>query len=52
MKIIKYFIIIFFTIIHETLNANEKEFNEWLSKFQSLCFRKKNFRKDIQSSNV
>ena len=28
MNIIKYFIIIFFTFIHGTLNANEKGFND------------------------
>ena len=52
MKIIKYFIIIFFTIIHGTLNANEKEFNEWLVNFKVYALEKKNFRKDIQFSNV
>ena len=41
MKIIKYFIIIFFTIIHGTLNANEKEFNEWLVKFKVYALEKK-----------
>jgi len=41
MKIIKYFIIIFFTIIHGTLNANEKEFNEWLVNFKVYALENK-----------
>ena len=41
MKIIKYFIIIFFTIIHGVLNANEKEFNEWLVNFKVYALEKK-----------
>ena len=41
MKIIKYFTIIFFTIIHGTLNANEKEFNEWLVNFKVYALEKK-----------
>ena len=41
MKIIKYFIIIFFTFIHGTLNANEKEFNEWLVNFKVYALEKK-----------
>ena len=41
MKIIKYFIIIFFTIIHGTLNANENEFNEWLVNFKVYALEKK-----------
>ena len=41
MKIIKYFIIIFFTIIHGTLTANEKEFNEWLVNFKVYALEKK-----------
>ncbi len=41
MKIIKYFIIIFFTFIHATLNANEKEFNEWLVNFKAYDLKKK-----------
>jgi len=41
MKIIKYFIIIFFTIIHGTLNANEKEFNKWLVDFKVYALEKK-----------
>ena len=41
MKIIKYFIIIFFTITHGTLNANEKEFNEWLVNFKTYALEKK-----------
>ena len=41
MKIIKYFIIIFFTIIHGTLNANEKEFNQWLVNFKVYALEKK-----------
>ena len=41
MNIIKYFIIIFFTIIHGTLNANEKEFNEWLVNFKAYALEKK-----------
>jgi len=41
MKIIKYFIIIFFTIISGTLNANEKEFNEWLVNFKVYALEKK-----------
>ena len=41
MKIIKYFIIIFFTIIHGSLNANEKEFNEWLVNFKVYALEKK-----------
>ncbi|MDA9568986.1 lytic murein transglycosylase [Candidatus Pelagibacter sp.] len=40
MKIIKYFIIIFFLIINETLNANEKEFNEWLVNFKVYALEK------------
>jgi membrane-bound lytic murein transglycosylase B len=40
MKIIKYFIIIFFTILHGTLNANEKEFNEWLVNFKVYALEK------------
>jgi membrane-bound lytic murein transglycosylase B len=41
MKIIKYFIIIFFTFIYGTLNANEKEFNEWLVNFKAYALEKK-----------
>ena len=41
MKIIKYFIIIFFTIFYGTLNANEKEFNEWLVNFKVYALEKK-----------
>ena len=41
MKIIKYFIIIFFTIVHGTLNANEKDFNEWLKNFKVYALEKK-----------
>jgi len=41
MKIIKYFIIIFFTIINSSLNANEKEFNEWLVNFKIYALEKK-----------
>ena len=41
MKIIKYFIIIFFTFIHGTLNANEKEFKEWLVNFKAYALEKK-----------
>ena len=41
MKIIKYFIIIFFTIIYGTLNANEKDFNEWLVNFKVYALEKK-----------
>ena len=41
MNIIKYFIIIFFTFIHGTLNANEKEFNEWLVNFKVYALEKK-----------
>ena len=41
MKIIKYFIIIFFTIIHGSLNANEKEFNDWLVNFKVYALEKK-----------
>ena len=41
MKIIKYFIIIFFTIIHGTPNANEKEFDEWLIDFKVYALEKK-----------
>ncbi|MDA9105170.1 lytic murein transglycosylase [Candidatus Pelagibacter sp.] len=40
MKIVKYFIIIFFTIIHGTLNANEKEFNKWLLNFKVYALEK------------
>ena len=40
MKIVKYFIIIFFTIIHGTLNANEKKFNEWLVNFKVYALEK------------
>ena len=41
MKIIKYFIIIFFTITHGTLNANEKKFSEWLVNFKVYALEKK-----------
>jgi membrane-bound lytic murein transglycosylase B len=41
MKIIKYFIIIFIIIIQGTLNANEKEFNEWLVNFKAYALEKK-----------
>ena len=41
MNIIKYFIIIFFTFIHGTLNANEKEFSEWLINFKAYALEKK-----------
>ena len=41
MKIVKYFIIIFFTIIYGTLNANEKEFSEWLVNFKVYALEKK-----------
>ncbi|MDC3383287.1 lytic murein transglycosylase [Candidatus Pelagibacter ubique] len=41
MNIIKYFIIIFFTFIHGTLNANEKEFKEWLVNFKVYALEKK-----------
>jgi membrane-bound lytic murein transglycosylase B len=40
MKIIKYFIIIFFTITSGALNANEKEFNEWLVNFKVYALEK------------
>ena len=41
MNIIKYFIIIFFTFIHGTLYANEKEFNKWLVNFKVYALEKK-----------
>ncbi|MDA7477217.1 lytic murein transglycosylase [Candidatus Pelagibacter ubique] len=41
MNIIKYFIIIFFTFIHGTLHANEKEFKEWLVNFKAYALEKK-----------
>ena len=41
MNIIKYFIIIFFIFIHGTLNANEKEFKEWLVNFKAYALEKK-----------
>jgi len=41
MKIIKYFIVLFFTFITGTLNANEKEFNEWLVNFKLYALEKK-----------
>ncbi|MDA7472835.1 lytic murein transglycosylase [Candidatus Pelagibacter ubique] len=41
MNIIKYFIIIFFTFIHGTLNANEKEFKVWLVNFKAYALEKK-----------
>lgn len=41
MNIIKYFIIIFFTFIHGTLYANEKEFKEWLVNFKPYALEKK-----------
>ena len=41
MNIIKYFIIIFFTFIHGTLYANEKEFKEWLINFKAYALEKK-----------
>jgi membrane-bound lytic murein transglycosylase B len=40
MKIIKYLIIIFFTINYGALNANEKEFNEWLKNFKIYALTK------------
>jgi membrane-bound lytic murein transglycosylase B len=40
MRIIKYFIIIFSTLICETLSANEKEFDEWLKKFKVYALQK------------
>ncbi|MDA9679163.1 lytic murein transglycosylase [Candidatus Pelagibacter sp.] len=54
MKIIKYFIIIFFTIIYGTLNANEKEFNEWLVNFKVYALEKKISEKtfNLAMSNV
>ena len=54
MKIIKYFIIIFFTIIHGALNANEKEFNEWLVNFKVYALEKKISEKtfDLAMSDV
>ncbi|QIZ20376.1 lytic murein transglycosylase [Candidatus Pelagibacter giovannonii] len=54
MKIIKYFIIIFFTIIHGTLNANEKEFKEWLVNFKFYALEKKISEKtfDLAMSDV
>ena len=45
MKIIKYLIIIFFTFTYGTLNANEKEFNEWLKNFKIYALEKKNISK-------
>ena len=47
MKIIKYLIIIFFTIINGTLNANEKEFNEWLDNFKIYALEKNISEKTI-----
>ena len=41
MNIIKYFIIIFFTFIQGTLNANEKDFKEWLVNFKAYALEKK-----------
>ena len=41
MKIIKYFIIIFFTIFHGSIDANEKEFSEWLVNFKAYALEKK-----------
>ena len=41
MNIIKYFIIIFFTFIHGTLHANEKEFKKWLVNFKAYALEKK-----------
>ncbi|MDB9714813.1 lytic murein transglycosylase [Candidatus Pelagibacter ubique] len=41
MNIIKYFIIIFFTFIHGTLHANEKEFKEWFVNFKAYALEKK-----------
>jgi len=54
MKIIKYFIIIFFTIINVTLNANEKDFNEWLANFKIYALEKKISEKtfNLAMSNV
>ena len=54
MKIIKYFIIIFFTFIHGTLNANEKEFNEWLENFKDYALEKNISEKtfDLAMSDV
>ena len=47
MKIIKYFIIIFFTINHGTLYANEKGFNDWLINFKVYALEKKISKKTI-----
>ena len=54
MKIIKYLIIIFFTVIHGTLNANEKEFNEWLVNFKVYALEKNISEKtfNLAMSNV
>jgi membrane-bound lytic murein transglycosylase B len=54
MKIIRYFIIIFFLIINETLNANEKEFNEWLVNFKVYALEKNISEKtfNLAMSNV
>jgi len=54
MKIIRYFIIIFFTIISGTLNANEKEFNEWLVNFKVYALERKISEKtfDLAMSDV
>ena len=38
---IKYFIIIFLTFIHGAVNANEKEFDEWLVNFKVYALEKK-----------
>ncbi|MDA9108139.1 lytic murein transglycosylase [Candidatus Pelagibacter sp.] len=54
MKLIKYLIIIFFTIIHGTSNANEKEFNEWLVNFKVYALEKNISEKtfNLAMSNV
>ena len=54
MKIIKYLIIIFFTIIHGTLNANENDFSEWLVNFKVYALEKKISEKtfDLAMSDV
>mgnify|MGYP001563668219 FL=1 len=54
MKIIKYLIIIFFSFTHGSLNANEKEFNEWLKNFKVYALEKNISKKtfNLAMSNV
>ena len=39
MKIIKYFIILFFLFVNSTLSANDRLFNEWLKNFKVYALK-------------